>query len=145
MTLVRYDPNRGLSSLRDNINRMFDMTFPMDWEEGREVAQWRPTVDIYEKDGETVVHAELPGVKKEDIALEMKENVMTIKGKRTCEEEVDKDGYYRKERHFGSFQRSIPLSEAIDAEQIKATYRDGVLEVRIPQSEATGMRRIEID
>jgi HSP20 family protein len=145
MTLVQYDPNRSLSSLRDNINRMFDMSFPMDWEEGREVAQWRPTVDIYEKDGEKVVHAELPGVKKEDITLEMKENVMTIRGKRTSEEEVEEDGYYRKERKFGAFQRSISLPEAIDTEQIKATYRDGVLEIRIPQSEATGTRRISID
>jgi HSP20 family protein len=145
MTLVRYDPKRGLSSLRDNINRMFDMTFPINWEEGRDVAQWRPTVDIYEKGGEMVVHAEIPGVKKEDISLEMNDNVMTIKGKRTTEEEVDEDGYYRKERHFGSFQRSIPLSEAVDVEQVKAAYRDGVLEVRIPQSEATGMRRITID
>lgn len=145
MTLVRYNPNRSLTSLRDNINRIFDMSFPGDWEEGREAAQWRPSVDIYEKNGETVVHAELPGVKREDISLDMKDSVMIIKGKRTSEEEIDEDGYYRKERHFGSFQRTIPLPEAIDPDQVKANYRDGVLEVRIPQSESTGMRRIPID
>jgi len=145
MTLVRYNPNRSLTSLRDNINRIFDMTFSADWEEGRELAQWRPSVDIFEKNGETVVHAELPGVKKEDISLDMKDSVMTIKGKRTSKEEIDEDGYYRKERRFGSFQRNIPLPEAIDPDQVKASYRDGVLEVRIPQSESAGMRRISID
>jgi HSP20 family protein len=145
MTLARYNPNRSLTSLRDNINRIFDMTFPADWEEGREAAQWRPSVDIFEKNGETVVHAELPGVKKEDISLDMKDSVMTIKGKRASEEEIDEDGYYRKERRFGSFQRIIPLPEAIDPDQVKANYRDGVLEIRIPQSQSTGMRQISID
>jgi HSP20 family protein len=120
------------------------MTFPADWEEGREAAQWRPSVDIYEKNGETVVHAELPGVKKEDISLNMKDSVMTIKGKRTSEEEIDEDDYYRKERHVGSFQRAIPLPEVIDPDQVKANFRDGVLKIRIPQSQSAGMRRIPI-
>jgi HSP20 family protein len=145
MSLVRYNPERRLTSLRDNINRIFDMTFPTEWGDDREFAQWRPSVDMYEKDGEMVVHAELPGVKKEDISLDMNDSVMTIKGKRKSEEEIEEDGYYRKERRFGSFQRSIPLPEAIDPEQVKANYRDGVLEIRIPQSESAGMRQISID
>lgn len=145
MTLVRFNPTRSLSSLRDNINRGFDMTFPSDREEGSGSYQWRPRVDIYEKDGETVVHAELPGVKREDIVLEVNDIAMTIKGKRTLEEEIEEDGCYRKVRQVGSFRRSIPLAEALDPAQVKASYRDGVLRVRIPQSKAEGMRRISID
>jgi len=145
MTLMRYDPDRSLNRLRDNINRVFDMTLPLDWGNRRDDAQWQPTVDIYIKDGETVVHAELPGIKKEDISVDVKDNVLTIKGKRSSEEEIDEDGYYRKERRFGAFQRSIPLSEAIDPQQVKATYRDGVLTVRMAQLEETGTRRIAID
>jgi HSP20 family protein len=145
MTLARYNPNRSLTSLRDNINRIIDMTFPADWEEGPGVAQWRPSVDIYDKEGETVVHAELPGVKKEDISLDVQDGVMTIKGKRISEEEIDEDGYHRKERRYGSFLRTIPLPEEIDPDQVKANYREGVLEVRIPRSKPSGMRRISID
>lgn len=145
MEIMSYDPKQSLMNLRDNINRIFDMSIPENWGEGREASQWRPSVDIYEKDNEMVVHAELPGVKKDDISLDLKENVLSIRGKRESEEEIDEDGYYRKERRFGSFQRSIPLAESIDPEQVKASFKDGVLEVRVPRSQTKEMRRISID
>jgi HSP20 family protein len=145
MELMRYDPKQSLMNLRDDINRIFDMTIPENWGEGLEATQWRPSVDIYEKDDEMIVHAELPGVKKDDISVELKDNVMSIKGKRTSEEEIDEDGYYRKERRFGSFQRSIPLAESIDPDQVKASYKDGVLEVRVPSSNTEKTRRISIE
>jgi len=145
MAIVRYSPYRGLTTLRDNINRMFDMAFPFEHPETGEVAQWRPTVDIYDQNGETVVRAELPGVNKEDISLDINDGVMNIKGERSSEEEVEEGSYYRKERLSGSFQRSVPLPEPVDADQVKATYKDGVLEVRVPKTEETGARRISIE
>jgi len=145
MELMNYDPKQSLMNLRDNINRIFDMNFSENWGERREGSQWRPSVDIFEKDDEMVVHAELPGVKKDDISLDLKENVLSIKGRRESEEEIDEDGYYRKERHFGAFQRSIPLTESIDPEKVKATFKDGVLEVRVPGSQSKEMRRISIE
>lgn len=145
MELMRYGPKQSLMNLRDNINRIFDMSIPENWGEGREGTHWHPSVDIYEKDDEMVVHAELPGIKKDDISLSLKDNVLSIKGKRESEEEIDEDGYYRKERRFGSFQRSIPLTESIDPEKVNASFKDGVLEVRVPVSKANSMRRISID
>jgi HSP20 family protein len=144
MDIVRYDPFRRLTSLRDNINRLFDLNFP--WEEGRpmELAGWRPTVDIYDSNGETVIQAELPGVKKEDISVDVKDNVLTITGQRSKEEEIKEENYYRQERRFGSFQRAFTLPGEVDPENVKAEFKDGILKVRIPKPREPQTKKITI-
>ena len=95
-----------------------------------------PQVDIYEDRNDVVVKAEIPGIKKEDIEINVKENMITISGEKQSEEKVERKDYYRLERSFGSFSRHLHLPADIQADKAKATFRDGVLEVRIPKSEA---------
>jgi HSP20 family protein len=133
-----------LTHLRDNINRLFDLNFPR--EEGRpmDLAGWKPTVDIYESNGETVIQAELPGVKKEDISVDVKDNRLTIKGQRSQDEEVKEDNYYRRERLFGSFQRAFTLPGDVEPDDVKAEFKDGVLKVRLPKPKESQTKKITI-
>jgi HSP20 family protein len=95
-------------------------------------ARWMPSVDVFEKDGHFTVRADLPGLTKKDVNVEVTENGVTIKGERRKELEEEKEGVYRHERAFGSFYRSFPLPEGIKAEDVKATFNNGVLEVTVP-------------
>jgi HSP20 family protein len=132
-----------MPTLQDRINRVFDDMFP----EGREEAgffDWRPMVDTYEKDDAIVVKAELPGVDKEDISIDVNNNVLTIKGERKHDDEVKEENYHRRERFYGHFQRAFTLPDNVDAEKIDAKYNDGVLEVTVPKTEETRAKKIPI-
>jgi HSP20 family protein len=96
-------------------------------------APWAPRVDVFEKDGNLLVKAELPGVKKEDIQVTLEGNDLAIRGERHEEREVKEEDYYRCERSYGSFYRRLPLPFETTAEQIKAGFSDGVLEITIPK------------
>jgi HSP20 family protein len=94
---------------------------------------WRPTVDVFEKNGHLVVKAELPGVKKEDVSVTLDKGDLVISGERKVESEVKEGHVYRMERSYGSFYRRLPLPEEVLPEQIEASFKDGVLEVRLPK------------
>jgi HSP20 family protein len=94
---------------------------------------WVPRMDIYEREGNLMIKAELPGMKKEDIKVELQEGDLLITGERKAESEVKEEDYYRVERAHGSFYRRLPLPFEVKPDQIKATYKDGVLEIRIPK------------
>ncbi len=96
-------------------------------------ATWSPNVDVFEKNGDIVVKAELPGVKKEDVKLLVDDGDLVIEGERHAESEVKEKDYYRMERSFGSFYRRLPLPEGIQTEQVKATFSDGMIEVHVPK------------
>lgn len=98
-----------------------------------EGAIWAPSMDVYEKDGELIVKAELPGVKKEEITVELADGNLVIRGERKAEHEVKEQDYYRMERSYGTFQRRVPLPFELKPEQIQAKYSDGVLEVHVPK------------
>ena len=102
-----------------------------------ELDEISPSVDIYDEEKEIVVKADLPGVKKDEVTLELNENVLTIKGEKKKEEKIERKDYYRLERSHGSFCRSFRLPENVDTDKIKANYKDGVLDVRIPKTEET--------
>ena len=106
-----------------------------------------PQVDIYEDGNDVVVKAEIPGIKKEDLDINIKENMITISGEKKAEKKVERKDYYRFERSFGSFTRNLHLPAEIQSNKAKATFRDGVLEVRIPKSEAAQekTKKIPID
>lgn len=107
---------------------------------------WMPEIDVFRRDNELVVRADLPGLKREDVNVEVEDHVLSISGERRQEEEEREEGYYRAERSYGSFCRTISLPEGVDENQIKASFHDGVLEVTVPlpaEAERRG-RRIEI-
>lgn len=105
-----------------------------------------PSVDIYETDDEVILKADLPGVKKDELNVNITENMLTITGKKEKEEKVERENYYRYERSHGSFLRKFELPHGIDPDMIKAHYEDGVLEVRFPKTEEVKKqaRKIEI-
>ena len=146
MALVRWDPFRNVATLQDRINRLFEDAFPRsrDIDDDVSMCAWRPAVDIYETENGLVLKAELPGVKKEDVSVEIKDNILTLKGERVEDKRVDEDNYYRRERCFGTFQRSFNLEQNIQPEKIKAKFKDGVLEVEIPRPEEEKPKKISV-
>ena len=96
-------------------------------------AEWAPRMDVYEKDGDLVIKAELPGVKKEDIKVEIEGGDLVVRGERKAESEVREDDYYRIERTYGTFYRRLPIPFDAKSDQIKASYNDGILEIKVPK------------
>jgi HSP20 family protein len=113
----------------------FDDLFNPFWNDRWETApaQWQPMVDIIEEEGQYRVKAELPGMEKKDIQVDVKNDVLTLKGERTEEKTDAGEHYYRRERRFGSFTRSFHLPENVDTKSIAADYKDGVLSITIPK------------
>jgi len=105
---------------------------------------WRPKVDVTETGDNYVIHAELPGVKKEDVSIEFHNNLITISGKRTYEKREDKETYHQSERVFGKFTRSLPLPKGVNHEDIQAKYDNGVLEINIPKPKEQQPQKIAI-
>ena len=113
---------------------------------GERASPWSPAVEVFHRQNELVVHAELPGVKREDICVDVREDHLTIHGERKHEHEEEREGVYRSERSYGAFRRDIPLPPGTMADQAKAAFRDGVLEITMPappESTRQG-RRLEI-
>lgn len=106
---------------------------------------WSPQVEIFERGGQFIIRADLPGLTKDDVKVDVRDDALVIQGERRQEHEEDEEGYYRSERSYGSFYRSIPLPEGVEDDDIKASFRDGVLEITMPapQRQQQG-RRIEI-
>lgn len=133
----------GLAPLgRSALDRDLFGTSPL----AEEQALWSPQVELFQRGDRLVVRADLPGIRKEDVHVELENDVLTISGERREEQEENREGFYRTERRYGQFQRAIPLPEGVSGEQCEATYKDGVLEVTLPmprQEERRG-RKIEI-
>lgn len=107
---------------------------------------WTPAIEIFERDGRYVVHADLPGLKQENVKVEVNNNVLTLRGERRSQHEENEGGVHRSERHYGHFFRSIPLPDGADVEHARAQFQDGVLEVSIPvPEEQTSRRQIPIE
>ncbi len=136
----RNRPFEGLTRWVEDLDRWFDFDlFPETVER-----TWAPSVDIEEKDGTYLVKADLPGLKKEDIHVELHDGYLTLRGERKSEHEEKKENYHRIERAYGSFQRSFRVPEGITEKDIKAKYKDGVLELTIPAPKEAKPKAIEV-
>jgi HSP20 family protein len=148
MALVRWEPARELSSLQSEMNRLFSTFFDTPTASGGggggPVQRWVPPMDLVETDDHFVLRADLPGVAPDDVAIELEDHVLTVSGERRADHEAKGDGFYRVERGFGAFQRSITLPDGVDADAIAASFDNGVLEVRIPKPEERKPRRVAI-
>jgi HSP20 family protein len=145
MAVVRWDPFRDLNMLQDRMNRMFDDAGRA-WrtDEPAATTTWSPAVDIFETEGEIVVKAELPGMERKDIVLNLESNVLTVRGERRFAKETKDDNYHRIERSYGTFSRSFSIPATVDAEEIRADYRDGVLKIVLPKKEQAKPKQIRI-
>jgi HSP20 family protein len=142
MAIVRWEPTRELATMEiDRLNRMFSDFYGEAFSRA-----WVPAVDIYETDAhEVVLKAELPDMKREDINLTFENGVLTLKGERKFEQEVKKESFQRIERRHGAFSRSFTLPNTVDAGRISASYKDGVLTIRLPQREEAKPKQIAVD
>jgi len=145
MTATIRSPFRELMALQDRMNRMFDNSVRGERpDEEMETSTWTPAVDIYETKDAIMVNVEAPGMSREQFTVEVKDDVLTLKGERPFEKDVSREHYHRIERSYGRFRRSFVLSTPIRNEGITATYRDGVLEIVLPKVEEAKAKRIEI-
>ena len=142
MAVVRFDPSREVDSLQSEVNRAFDVFFGNGG--GSPSRRWVPAMDLFETEGELVLRADLPGLSREDVQIEIKDNVLTISGERRAEGQEEAEGYLRVERTFGSFVRSLSLPRGVEADAVAAEFTDGVLEVRVPKPEERKPHRVEI-
>ena len=142
--VTRWEPRRGLTTLQDQINRLFSDSFDRTGEEGSLTA-WAPAVDIYETEHELVVKADLPDIDPKDLDIRVENNILTIRGERKFEKQVNEDKYLRVERSYGSFARSFTLANTVNAEAIKADYQNGVLTLTIPKREEAEPKQIKVN
>jgi HSP20 family protein len=133
--------------MQNEMNRLFNTFFdtPNPSNGGGAVARrWIPAMDVIETGEHFVLRADLPGLSEYDVKIELEDNVLTISGERKSEHEQKGEGYYRVERSFGAFSRSLTLPEGVDADGIQASFDSGVLEVRIPKPEQHKPRKVQI-
>jgi HSP20 family protein len=151
MSLIRYQTPQlsnwqsfdRLSSLRNELDRLFDLSWS-----GRDsglFSGWSPALDVFDEKDHFVVNAELPGLKKEEIDLSFQDGVLSISGERKQSKENKEGESFRSERYFGKFQRSVTLPAAVDSSKIGASYKDGILSVTLPKSEAAKPRQIAVN
>ncbi len=142
-------PMRSLQRLADEMERMFDdfgfgrRGAAAPWSE-RSAMNWAPAVEVFHKNNELTIRADLPGLKRDEVTVDVSDDAVTIQGERKREHEEEREGFYRSERTYGSFCRVVPLPEGAMTDQAKATFRDGVLEIRMPAPPASKGRRLEI-
>lgn len=146
MALIRWEPARELHSLQHEVNRLFGSYFdsPTGYRNGSALRRWIPAMDLVEEGDHYVLRADLPGLREEDVKIEVEDSVLRITGERKSEREERKDGVYRIERASGAFSRSLRLPKGVDAESVTANFDKGVLEVRIPKPEEHKPRRVAI-
>ncbi len=149
MVMQRWRPrSRPFNELEELEHRMEDFFGRSMMPGFRRVPQveedWMPALDVYEKDDRFIVKAELPGMKMDDIDISVADGNLVIKGEKKTEEEVQDDDYYRCERTYGNFFRSIALPSNIDADKIEANYEDGILEISAAKSEESKPKKIQV-
>lgn len=141
MSLIHYEPVNLFDQFNNEINRYFARSRPATARKG----DWVPAVDIREEENRFVLTADVPGVSRENIDITLEDGVLTIRGERSARQESEAEGYRRRERVQGAFQRHFTLPDTVNAEQINATVKDGVLEIAIPKLEKPRPKKITVN
>jgi HSP20 family protein len=144
-------PFRGFYDAQSEVDRLFGemlggLSRRRGRQEGQQLAQWAPAMDVLTRDGDLVIRAELPGVKPEDVDITLQNGVLTISGEHKVAQEEERGGYHVRERRYGSFRRSMTLPQEVDESKVHARFEDGVLEVRVEGAAVEqSPKRIEIE
>lgn len=147
MAITRWSPMSPLRSLR-SLEKEFDDLFsafglPSRWEEGREL-EWAPPADIVETKDNYQIDLEMPGMNKEDVKINLTNDVLTIQGEKKMEQSTKEGNVHRTERSYGTFMRSFRLPGAVDTDKVKAEYKNGILHMTIPKAEGAKSKQIQI-
>ncbi len=144
MAIIRWRPFSEMTNLQREMNRMFDTFMRTPEEEDSFKGTWSPEVDIKESSDAIIIQAELPGMKKEEIKLSIRDNTLQMSGEKKMEDEKKGETYHRVERAYGSFLRTFTLPSMVDASKIHAVFKDGVLHLTLPKAEESKPREISI-
>jgi HSP20 family protein len=144
MALVRFEPFRELAALQNEMGRWMSTLAGGTTPGNGQSSTWLPAVDVWETENELVLSFDLPGIPEDKIAVELDDNVLTVSGERERTQEHTNERFYRFERRFGSFSRSVTLPAGVSESDITANYKDGVLEVRVPKPEEQKPKRIQV-
>jgi HSP20 family protein len=147
VSVERWDPFRNMSDIQGEVNRLFDSFLgrPVVSGAGSAVRTWAPILDMHETKDEVVLNFELPGISEKDVALSITGDLLTLKGERQANREFKEENAYHAERVYGKFERSVQLPMPVQADKVRATYRDGILEVKLPKAEEVKPKAIKID
>ena len=141
-TDLGWDPFAGLTSMRRAMNSLIDSAMHGDYQGN--AALWAPALDLYEKDGKYVVDVSVPGLRKEDIDIEIADNRLTISATRQEEKQEDKTRYHYREVRRGGFSRTVSFPQDIEADKVTANYKDGILQVTVPLSKQLAAKKVAI-
>jgi len=141
-TLVRWEPFREIATLQNEMSRLMN-TFT-EGGNGTSARNWVPALDVWETDGEVVYALDLPGIPEEDISVELEDGALTVTAQRERKQELSDDKLYRFERRFGTYSRTFALPQGVTEDQVKADYKNGVLEIHVAKPEQPKPRRIQI-
>jgi HSP20 family protein len=146
------DPLALLRQMTSELDRAFEAWPSLRWPAfgafaTPESVAWSPKIDVFERDNRLVTRVDLPGMKKEEVSVEVTDGHLALSGERKRETEEKKDNFYRSEREYGSFYRSVPLPEGVKLEDVKATFSEGVLEVSVPlpAKPEANVRKVQIE
>lgn len=142
--ITRWDRLHNLSTLEEQVNRLFDSKFSQNGDTATLTA-WVPSVDVYETENELVIKADLPEIAEKDIDVRIENNTLTVRGERKLEQKVREENYLRMERSYGAFSRSFSLPNTVDTQAIKAEYKDGVLSVTLPKRAESKPKQVKIN
>ena len=147
MAMVKWDPFRDLVSIQDRMNKLFEQTLSRTSrsDEAAAATTWTPPVDIYETPETIVIKAELPGVTREDVDIQIQDSTLVLRGERRFAKDVKEESYLRIERAYGPFHRSFTLPATVQQDKVRAVMRDGVLELELPKADSAKSKRITID
>lgn len=145
MTLVKWEPFRDLMAMQDRMTRLIDETFSRIWKEDMAQGVWSPPVDILGRGDEVVVKVDLPGVTQSEIDIRVEEGTLTIQGERKFVKESSEENYVQIERPYGTFRRTFSIPRTIDQESIKASYKDGVLQIILPRRQEIQPKQIVVE
>jgi len=140
----RWEPSRGATTLQEQLNRVLGDMLERAGDESN-LTPWAPAVDIFETEHQLVVKADLPDVNPQDLDIRVENNILTIRGERKFENEVNVENYLRVERSYGSFSRSFSLANSVKSDAIKADYQNGVLTLSIPKREEAKPKQIKVN
>jgi len=143
MDMSRWDRDMD-RMMEDFLGRRARPWWPENWFRREEMALRAPALDVFEDKDDVVVKAELPGMDKENIEVNLTDHMLTIKGEKKKEEEVKEENFYRSERSYGSFLRNVELPKAVQADKVKASFKNGILEVRAPKTEEAKNKEIKV-
>jgi len=147
MALIRWEPAAELNTIQNEMNRLFNTYFDQPNQTGRgngPTRRWMPPMDLVETTDQYVLRADLPGLSDGDVNLQLEDNVLTLSGERKTEHDGQQEGYYRLERAFGAFSRSLTLPDGVAPDRIEAHFDRGVLEIRIPKPEQKKPKTVQI-